>query len=68
MWHFLFCFVVGNLDGAKPMQANFSGRRTFVGGARVVSSTCVVNGAEKKKHLIKAALLGHLDQMLSTIV
>ena len=36
--------------------------RTFVGGARVV------NGAEKKNHLIEAAPFGRLDQMWRTTV
>ena len=49
-------------------QANFSGRRTVFGGARVVSDARVVSGAERKKHLIEAAPFGRLDQMLQTTV
>ena len=43
-------------------QAPAGGRRTVVGGARVVS------GAEKKYHLIEAAPFGRLDQMLRAAV
>ena len=50
------------LRSSDGCRQSADGRWTVVSGARVV------NGAEKKNHLIEAAPFGRLDQMLRTTV